>query len=106
MNKSLHPNDICSIIRDNIPKYLISGKTEQFYGTVEWSVRSVFNQYLGWFSGFEYDLYPSKNKTKGKNIINLIIKIQQNKNKNNIERKLLIFFREKLRDLFYLKYFF
>ena len=24
---------------------------QEFYGTVEWSVRAVFTNYIGWFSG-------------------------------------------------------
>ncbi|MEC9466640.1 MAG: alkyl sulfatase dimerization domain-containing protein [Myxococcota bacterium] len=31
---------------------------QEFYGTVAWSVRSIFNGYLGWFSGDAADLNP------------------------------------------------
>ena len=31
---------------------------QEFYGTVEWSVRSIFSGYLGWFSGDAADLHP------------------------------------------------
>ena len=30
----------------------------RFYGTVEWSVRAVFNGYIGWFSGQPSELHP------------------------------------------------
>ena len=31
---------------------------QEFYGSVEWSVRSIFSGYLGWFSGDAVDLSP------------------------------------------------
>lgn len=30
----------------------------EYYGTVEWSVRAIFDGYLGWFSGNATDLFP------------------------------------------------
>jgi alkyl sulfatase BDS1-like metallo-beta-lactamase superfamily hydrolase len=30
----------------------------EFYGTVEWSVRSIFTGYLGWFDGNASNLFP------------------------------------------------
>ena len=31
---------------------------QEFYGTVEWSSKAVFSQYMGWFSGSVAELHP------------------------------------------------
>jgi len=57
MNEGLYPNDI--VQRVELPEEM--KKSEYllpFYGTVPWSVRSVFDGYLGWFSGNPADLNP------------------------------------------------
>ena len=55
MNKGMLPQDIAKKIR--LPPQL-SGHPylQQFYGTVAWSSRAVFNHYMGWFSGSPVDL--------------------------------------------------
>jgi alkyl sulfatase BDS1-like metallo-beta-lactamase superfamily hydrolase len=35
---------------------------QEFYGRVDWSVRSIFTGYLGWFSGNATDLHPMAEK--------------------------------------------
>lgn len=42
----------CTIIK------VISHNLKEFYGTVAWGVRGVFNQYLGWFGGDPAGLHP------------------------------------------------
>jgi alkyl sulfatase BDS1-like metallo-beta-lactamase superfamily hydrolase len=32
----------------------------EYYGTVAWSVRAIFDGYLGWFSGMAVNLNPQK----------------------------------------------
>ena len=50
MNKGMHPQDIVGHIR--LPDALAKDSyLQELYGTVEWSSRSVFDQYMGWFSG-------------------------------------------------------
>ena len=57
MNKGLTPDQI--IEKLNLPKNLKqSPYLAEFYGTVRYSVRSIFNGYLGWFSGDLADLDP------------------------------------------------
>ena len=57
INQGLYPDEIAELIRlpDNLAKspYLF-----EFYGTVRWSVKSIFNGYLGWFSGNPSELDP------------------------------------------------
>ena len=37
-----------------LPKHLEKHPfLQEFYGTVEWSVRAIFEHYMGWFSGEE-----------------------------------------------------
>jgi len=43
----------------------------EFYGTVRWSVKSIFNGYLGWFSGNPSELDPLSRKEKALRISNL-----------------------------------
>ena len=50
INLGWKPEDIARHIR--LPRELLQvPHLRQLYGTVEWSVRSVFDQYMGWFSG-------------------------------------------------------
>lgn len=57
MNKGYFLDDIIS--RVNLPDHLYNHPfLQEFYGTVEWSVRGVFNTYLGWFGGDPSDLHP------------------------------------------------
>eukprot|EP00127_Corallochytrium_limacisporum_P002773 Clim_evm17s139 gene=Clim_evmTU17s139 len=51
-----HPDEICSLVQ--LPKHLATEEyLKEFYGTVGWSAKSVFAGYLGWFSGYEEDLW-------------------------------------------------
>ena len=42
---------------DNLSRQMLRMSC-RYYGTVEWSVRAVFNGYIGWFSGQPSDLHP------------------------------------------------
>ena len=58
MNQGLYPDEIISQIQ--LPETIVSSPfLQEFYGTVRWSVRSIFNGYLGWFSGNITDLDPT-----------------------------------------------
>uniref|UniRef100_A0A0G4HQT4 Metallo-beta-lactamase domain-containing protein n=1 Tax=Chromera velia CCMP2878 TaxID=1169474 RepID=A0A0G4HQT4_9ALVE len=51
-----HPDEISALVQ--LPEHLRSEEyLKEFYGTVGWSAKSVFAGYLGWFSGFEEDLW-------------------------------------------------
>lgn len=44
---------------------------QEFYGKVEWSVRSIFNGYLGWFDGNATSLLPLAQKQHAQNMVKL-----------------------------------
>ena len=44
---------------------------QEFYGSVEWSVRSIFTGYLGWFSGDAVDLSPLTGKARTESFVKL-----------------------------------
>ena len=65
MNKGLFPDEIVEQVRENYPeKFARHPFLQEFYGTLEWSSKAVFNGYLGWFSGDPVDLNPLNRKEK------------------------------------------
>jgi alkyl sulfatase BDS1-like metallo-beta-lactamase superfamily hydrolase len=57
MNRGLTPDELVETVR--LPDHLAASPfLQEFYGTVEWSVRSVFTGYLGWFGGDAARLSP------------------------------------------------
>lgn len=57
MNHSLTPDEI--VERVHLPAHLAEHPwLQEYYGTVAWSVRSIFNGYLGWFDGNPARLNP------------------------------------------------
>lgn len=67
MNKGLLPEEIASAITLP-PELAASPFLYEFYGTVRWSVKSIFNGYLGWFSGDPSDLDPLSKKDRAKRL--------------------------------------
>jgi len=57
LNTGLGPDEIIQKIK--LPSNLQTHDyLQEFYGTVAWSIRSVFQGYLGWFNGKPENLYP------------------------------------------------
>jgi alkyl sulfatase BDS1-like metallo-beta-lactamase superfamily hydrolase len=57
MNKGLTPDQIVERVR--LPEHLASHPyLQEFYGKVDWSVRSIFDGYMGWFDGNSSTLQP------------------------------------------------
>ena len=57
MNRGLTPQQIAE--RVQLPPHLAGQPyLQEYYGTVAWSVRAIFEGYLGWFSGNATDLFP------------------------------------------------
>ena len=70
MNQGLYPDEIADIVK--LPKEIAdSPYLYEFYGTVRWSVKSIFNGYLGWFSGNPAELDPLSRKEKASRISDL-----------------------------------
>lgn len=44
----------------------------EFYGTIEWSVKSIYNGYLGWFDGNAVNLFPCADKDYANTLLELI----------------------------------
>ncbi len=58
MNQGLGPDELVERVR--LPDHLRHHPfLQEFYGTVEWSVRSIFTGYLGWFDGDAAHLSPA-----------------------------------------------
>jgi len=65
MNQGMHPEEIIENI--DLPEAVASSPyLQEFYGTVRWSVQSIFNGYLGWFSGNIAELDPTPTNKKAK----------------------------------------
>jgi alkyl sulfatase BDS1-like metallo-beta-lactamase superfamily hydrolase len=57
INKGLTPDEIVRSVK--LPPHLAEKPyLREYYGTVAWSARNIFNGYLGWFSGDSADLNP------------------------------------------------
>ncbi len=57
MNMGLTPDELAKTV--HLPPHLAkSPYLSEFYGTVEWSVRSIFDGNLGWFDGNPTTLFP------------------------------------------------
>lgn len=71
MNHGMHPEEIIENIE--LPSAIASSPyMQEFYGTVRWSVKSIFNGYLGWFSGNIAELDPTSTFKKANFISNMV----------------------------------
>ena len=71
MNQGMHPEEIIENI--DLPEAVASSPyLQEFYGTVRWSVKSIFNGYLGWFSGNIAELDPTPAFKKAKFISQMV----------------------------------
>ena len=70
MNQGYYPDQIVEMVElpENISN---SPYLYEFYGTVRWSVKSIFNGYLGWFNGNPSELDPLSREEKAKRISKL-----------------------------------
>ena len=70
MNKGLYPDDIVTKVK--LPKHLAEFPfLHTYYGTVEWSVRAVFDRYMGWFSGNIVELSRHSTLERAKRMVSL-----------------------------------
>lgn len=53
------------------PEYRDKPYLGEYYGTVEWSVRSVYNGYIGWFDGNPSNLYRPSDQACAKHLTEL-----------------------------------
>ncbi len=70
MNQGLSPLEI--VERMKLPPHLARQPyLHEYYGTVPWSVRAIFDGYIGWFGGNATDLFPLSPDERAKRFVNL-----------------------------------
>ena len=70
MNKGLTPLEIVEKVQ--LPPHLARQPyLHEYYGTVPWSVRAIFDGYLGWFGGNAADLFPLPLKERARRFADL-----------------------------------
>jgi len=70
MNKGLTPMEIVEKVK--LPPHLARQPyLHEYYGTVAWSVRAIFDGYLGWFGGNSTDLFPLPLKERARRFADL-----------------------------------
>ncbi|MCP3925664.1 MAG: MBL fold metallo-hydrolase [Desulfobacterales bacterium] len=70
MNQGLTPGQLVENVK--LPQHLKNSPfLQEYYGTVEWSVRSVFSGYLGWFDGNPTTLRPLSPNNRSQKYIKL-----------------------------------
>ncbi|MBL4906734.1 MAG: MBL fold metallo-hydrolase [Sneathiella sp.] len=71
MNMGLTVQQITEKVQ--LPQHLAeSPYLQEFYGRVDWSVRSIFTGYLGWFDGNATNLKPLAEREQAKRMIDLV----------------------------------
>ena len=71
MNEGYYPDQIVEMVE--LPASIKSSPyLSEFYGTVRWSVKSIFNGYLGWFNGNPADLDPLSRKEEAQKFAKLV----------------------------------
>jgi alkyl sulfatase BDS1-like metallo-beta-lactamase superfamily hydrolase len=70
MNQGLTIENVVKAVQ--LPQHLASHLyLQEFYGTVEWSVKSIFTGYMGWFDGNSTTLQPLPELTRNKKMAKL-----------------------------------
>ena len=71
MNQGYYPDQIIELV--DLPAAIKESPfLNEFYGTVRWSVKSIFNGYLGWFNGNPAELDPLSRKDEAQNFADLV----------------------------------
>ena len=70
MNRGLSPDELVEVVK--LPEqYAELDYLREYYGNIEWSVRSIFDGYLGWFDGNPSNLFPLAPKDEAQRIAKL-----------------------------------
>jgi alkyl sulfatase BDS1-like metallo-beta-lactamase superfamily hydrolase len=70
MRKGERPDELVEHVR--LPAPLADNPyLQEFYGTVAWSVRAIYTDYLGWFDGNAAHLFPLPERERATNIVAL-----------------------------------
>jgi alkyl sulfatase BDS1-like metallo-beta-lactamase superfamily hydrolase len=70
MKRGERPDELVAHVK--LPPHLAdSPYLQEYYGTVEWSVRAIYSDRLGWFDGNATHLFPLPEKDRGQRIVAL-----------------------------------
>lgn len=70
MRKGERPDELVAHVK--LPAQLATSPyLQEFYGTVEWSVREIYSDRLGWFDGNATRLFPLPEKDRGERVVAL-----------------------------------
>jgi alkyl sulfatase BDS1-like metallo-beta-lactamase superfamily hydrolase len=70
MMKGERPDELVAHVK--LPPHLASSPyLQEYYGTVEWSVRAIYSAQLGWFDGNATHLFPMAEKDRAQKIVAL-----------------------------------
>ncbi|XP_039272271.1 linear primary-alkylsulfatase-like [Styela clava] len=71
LNKGYFPGEIVEQVKlpENLAKH---PNLQEHYGSVPWSVKGVFANYIGWFSGDPKDLHPMTQKDRASRMARLV----------------------------------
>ena len=71
MNKGLTPDELVAAIK--LPKELAQlPQLQEYYGTIEWSIRGIYSGYVGWFDGNPTHLGTLPAKEKATKLLKLM----------------------------------
>ncbi len=70
MNRGLRPDELARTVQ--LPEELARNPfLREFYGTVEWAVRTIYSYHLGWFDGNATSLFPLSNSERAERVLAL-----------------------------------
>jgi alkyl sulfatase BDS1-like metallo-beta-lactamase superfamily hydrolase len=76
MKKGERPDELVAHVK--LPPHLAgSPYLQEYYGTVEWSVRAIYSDHLGWFDGNATRLFPMPEVERAQKIVALAGGVQQ-----------------------------
>lgn len=70
MRKGERPDELVQHVK--LPQALAGNPyLQEFYGTVTWSVRAIYSDYLGWFDGNATNLFPLAEQERARKVVAL-----------------------------------
>ena len=70
MKKGERPDELVAHVK--LPPHLAgSPYLQEYYGTVEWSVRAIYSDHMGWFDGNATNLFPMPEAERAQRIVSL-----------------------------------
>jgi alkyl sulfatase BDS1-like metallo-beta-lactamase superfamily hydrolase len=70
IKEGLRPDELVQRVKLS-PELAASPYLQEFYGTVSWSVRAIYTDYIGWFDGNATNLFPLSTKDRSEAILEL-----------------------------------